>query len=320
VWTGSGNSTRIEWDASNKKEITTKGTCKPVGLDMGGLADLKRSATQPKAGWESLDIRLTEMLPMSHQCANTGISVDTNLAGYGAEFPHGVFDATFSLPYEAIGMGKVIQNLGATETHRSPAYCPGSEAYTTSCEFTWSAQLTFTKVADYQYNGDDYAPPPATGTGVDPRAEAISHAVEQYGRDLPVDPRADAISKAVEQYGKEPVRDVRAEIISWAVEQYGKSVEMELGCSNGCAGTAVITPGAGASGGAKPRAFMAAAARRAVAKIRFKVKAGPPRKVHLKLPAKARKALRKAGGGRLVLTLRPKKGGPTVRRTLALKL
>jgi hypothetical protein len=93
-------------------------------------------------------------------------------------------------------------------------------------------------------------------------------------------------------------------------------VELELGCSNGCNGTAVITPGSG--GGARPRA-VAAAARRPVARIRFKVKAGPARTIRLKVSAKARRALKRAGGGRITITLKPK-SGPAARTTLKLTL
>jgi hypothetical protein len=62
----------------------------------------------------------------------------------------------------------------------------------------------------------------------DPRALAISGAVDLYGQPLPPrprDPRAEAISGAVELYGQ-PLpprpRDPRAEAISGAVDQYGQ--------------------------------------------------------------------------------------------------
>lgn len=63
---------------------------------------------------------------------------------------------------------------------------------------------------------------------LDPRAEAISAAVDQYVvesepiiEQAPIDPRAEAISRAVEQYAGDPVIDPRGEAISHAVAQYG---------------------------------------------------------------------------------------------------
>jgi predicted flavoprotein YhiN len=151
---------------------------------------------------------------------------------------------------------------------------------------------------------------------VDPRAEAISKAVEQYVVDPApsgVDPRAEAISHAVEQYGKE-VMDPRAQIISDAVDQYSRMVELELGCTGGCTGTAEITAG----GSAAPRAVATASARKVLAKLKFRVPAGKPRKIRIALPPKARKALAKARGAKVKVTLKAK-NGPTRSRTLALR-
>lgn len=59
---------------------------------------------------------------------------------------------------------------------------------------------------------------------LDPRAEAISAAVAQYGNEPVIDPRGEAVSHAVDQYVVDDGGgvDPRAEAISWAVEQYGK--------------------------------------------------------------------------------------------------
>ncbi len=59
-------------------------------------------------------------------------------------------------------------------------------------------------------------------TPLDPRAQAISDAVAQYGSEPVLDPRGQAISDAVAQYGNEPVLDPRAQAISDAVAQYGR--------------------------------------------------------------------------------------------------
>lgn len=59
---------------------------------------------------------------------------------------------------------------------------------------------------------------------LDPRAEAVVHAVSQYVGDPVIDPRGEAVSHAVDQYvvDENGGVDPRAEAISWAVEQYGK--------------------------------------------------------------------------------------------------
>ncbi len=58
---------------------------------------------------------------------------------------------------------------------------------------------------------------------LDPRAQAIADAVAQYGI-IPVDPRADAISKAVAQYYANDPVDPRVEAVADAVAQYPQSV------------------------------------------------------------------------------------------------
>ena len=273
---------------------------------MNGAALVARFADQPIATFEC------------PSTTNTGAAL-----GHHADFPAGTFDARFTLPAETIGMGKIIQHVSARQDQRSPAWCPGEKngdgSTTRACEFSWTGKLTFTKVADYQYEGDlpPTAPPTTTPpTGRDPRAEAISWAVEQYGKQNPTDPRAEAISKAVEQYGKDIPIDPRADAISRAVEQYGKELEFEASCPTGCDGTAEILPGR-PGGKATPRAYMAK--RKALAKLRFKVAAGPRQKVRLSLSKKARAAMRRAGGAKVRLTLVPK-GGKPVTRTLALRV
>ncbi|MBE0688867.1 MAG: hypothetical protein IH587_01940, partial [Anaerolineae bacterium] len=67
------------------------------------------------------------------------------------------------------------------------------------------------------------------GTAIDPRTQAISDAVAQYGKEpaAPLDTRAQIISDAVAQYGREPANtiDPRAEAISRAVEWYDQHAQ-----------------------------------------------------------------------------------------------
>ena len=306
---GSGTTSTTVWDSQNQREITTNGTCEAKTAPYLGFAKLQRESEQPSETEETLNMRLVEALPTHFDCTH-GQGAQADLASNGKPFPDAVFDAQFELPHEAIGMGKIIQNLSAPYANRSPQFCPGKDGTTTACEFTWTAQLTFTKVAEWQYGietpGTEPPKPP-----FDPRADAISKAVAQYGTE-PFDPRADAISKAVAQYGKEEPMDPRAQIISDAVAQYGREIQFKAGCTAGCTGTAVITPGTGPT----PKAY--AAARKALATLRFKVPAGKPRVIKLKLPPKARAALRRARRANVQITLKPKTG-PTRKATLALR-
>jgi hypothetical protein len=58
--------------------------------------------------------------------------------------------------------------------------------------------------ASVPLDAEGYASGPITiPAGMDPRAEAIAHAVAQYGVVPPIDPRAEAISAAVDQYHPE---------------------------------------------------------------------------------------------------------------------
>ena len=305
---GGGTTVTKTWDASEQRELTTNGTCTAMTAPYNGYAKIEREAEQAEDTEETLNMRLVDALPTSFDCTY-GDSPAADLAYNGNPFPDAVFDAQFSLPHEAIGMGKIIQNIYASPANRSPQFCPAKDVHTTSCEFNWTGQLTFTKVAEWQYGIETPGQQPPSPP-FDPRADAISRAVEQYGKE-PFDPRADAISKAVEQYGKETM-DPRAQIISDAVAQYGREIQFKAGCTAGCTGTAVITPAAGPT----PKAY--AAARKALAKLRFKVAAGKPRIIRLKLTPKARAALRRARNAKVHITLKPR-SGPTRKVTLALR-
>ncbi|HEX2087163.1 MAG TPA: hypothetical protein VHF89_15890, partial [Solirubrobacteraceae bacterium] len=130
----------------------------------------------------------------------------------------GVFDKSIQMPHEAIGFGEITELLQAGSTQRSPAVCPGHDAFTDECTFNWTATVKFVRTGGDVYDPAQQPPPPPPPppSGVDPRAEAISAAVAQYAREnpTPVDPRAEAISHAVEQYGKNMYDDPRAQIIS----------------------------------------------------------------------------------------------------------
>ena len=304
---GTGFTSVTTWDPVKQTEVTTNGTCGVASWVTGATSYVRRAAAQPNPNAERLTWRLTSALPVGFTCSQA-FETGADLSNSASAFPGGAMDTTFELPLEAIGMGKIIQNVSAASSQRTPEFCPGKDQHTDGCAFSWTGKLTFNKVGEWQYAGDLPSAP------IDPRAEAIANAVDQYGKDEPVDPRADAISKAVEQYGKEQAFDPRADAISKAVEQYGKELRFTAVCQSGCTGTAEILPRAGR----KPLTARAAAARKALAKLKFKVRAGKPRQIRLKLPPKARAALKRIGGANVKITLRPKTGRPKT-LTLALK-
>ena len=348
---GGGPAKHESWDPIDKVWDTTTSTCTalPSALPPGSIM-LGRDESAPAGGNETaLIARFADGPMVNFSCPGMN-NPDVLLSNY-SQFPNGTFDAKFKLPLETIGMGTIIQHVSGTSEQQSPAFCPGASnvngSTTRSCEFKWTGKLTFNKVGEWQYEGDLPTPPPTTGGGgstppptgggsetpddnggyappvinpeiKDPRAEAIAHAVEQYGKEpAKIDPRAEAISHAVEQYGKDPVPfDPRADAISKAVEWYGRQVEFEASCPTGCSGTAEILP-RGGGGKARPRAYMAAAAK-ALAKLKFKVAPGARSKVRVKVPAKARKALKRLRGARVRITLVPV-GGKPVLDTLALR-
>ena len=216
------------------------------------------------------------------------------------------YETSFTFPREAIGMGKVVQLIDLPVRGR---ICPNNiHGGMDWCMLDIEAKLTFTEIDEWVDDDgtpvDQPKPPPPPPPAPEPKPTPEPE---------PWDPRADAISQAVAQYGRQPVRDVRAEIISDAVQWYVRRVELELGCSGGCKGTAVIR-----AGGTAPRAVATAASRKVVGRIRFRVPAGAPRKVRLRLPAKARRALRRAGRATRTVTLRPQ-DGPAATRTLELR-
>jgi hypothetical protein len=299
---------------------TTTSTC-DVGAGSDQYAELRSAPST--AGHVGLTVRLARgmQVAMSSPCADR-IGASGMMDNPFAPFGGGVFDKTIQLPHEVIGFGEVTELLEAGSTQRSPAVCPGKDAFTDECAFAWTATVKLVRTGGEHYDpAQQPKPPTPPKPPVDPRAEAVAWAVDQYGKDEPakVDPRAEAVAHAVDQYVVDPPMDARAQILSEVIDQYSREVELELGCTNGCSGTAEIIPGAAAGGGtATPRAFAAAKAK-PVARIAFKVPAGKPRKIRLRLPAKARKALARARRGTVRVTLRPRRGGPVARRTLVLR-
>ena len=302
----------------------------------GALAGLP-AEIQPAfsyTGHAGLNIRLARSVGVMMSGCDDRVEGSGMVDDAYAPLGTGVFDKNVQLPRDIIGFGEITEFLTSSDAQQSPTVCPGKDAFTTACDFNWKASVKFVRTGGASYDPAQGGTPPHVGgpqtdvqpgTGpvpprvVDPRAEAIAKAVEQYGKEpappTGVDPRAEAIRNAVDQY--QAYDDPRAQIISDAVDQYGREVELELGCTAGCSGTGVISVG----GAAGPRAIATASAakRKVVGRVKFTVPAGKPRKIRVTLPPKVRKALRRASGARIKVTLKARKGGPTSTRTVALR-
>ena len=94
---------------------------------------------------------------------------------------------------------------------------------------------------------------------------------------------------------------------TWAkLDRGARTIAFKAGCSSGCAGSAKLSW----SGG--PRSAAATV-------LRFRIAAGKPRTVKLRVPSKVRRKLSGARAASLALTLKPKSGA-SVRKKLALTL
>lgn len=209
---------------------------------------------------------------------------------------HGEFDQVFELPPEAVGAGKVVQLVQPRPGQVIPVQCPGySQARGERCtsKLEWSGQVVFTKIGETPDQGDDLITPLTPAPPVPaPPAPAPAPAPR------PIDDGDDLIT---------PLVPARA-----SVDRSGRTVSFRAGCAAGCTGTAVLST-------ATTRVRAAGARSRRLVTLRFKVAAGAPRTVRLRLPAGARAGLRRARSARLAITLRGP-GTATTRKALPLAL
>jgi hypothetical protein len=200
--------------------------------------------------------------------------------------PTDVFYTEFDLPHEAIGMGKIIQLLDAKVTG---ADCPGHDEHTTSCELRWNATATFVRTQQTEGGPGHGLPDPALVLPPDPPVRPHPDDVVPTPRVLP-DPD-DVIPSP-------PAAKLSAKA--------DKAV-VTVTCAVACTGTATAYPALGSA---------RAAASRPLARTRFTSKAGRRTTVVLRFRPKARRAIRRAGGVRVVLDVKPRAGGRPVRRTV----
>ena len=208
----------------------------------------------------------------------------------------------FEMPYEAIGMGKIIQLLDKTVTGVA---CPGYYDMTDSCTLRWNAKVTFVRTSHIEVGEPEVGPaPPEAYDPIDPD-EAVpnppappAQPTQPSGPGLP--PRDDLDDLFIPMPGESKLAPNAA------------SATVTMLCPQGCRGTilATLLSGGRARGAAvkktlAKKSFVAQAGRRTVVRLRFK-------------PA-ARRAIKKAGGVKIALAATPDGGGATKRTTLTLR-
>lgn len=178
------------------------------------------------------------------------------------------FDLAFSLPRDILGMGYIEQLVGPKRL--TGADCPGFlEGETTECVMEWSGKVELRKLSERTTGAP--APAPAPTPAPTPVAEEEDWLV-------PLVPAKGA-----------------------TVSKDGKTAAVKVTCASGCAGEIALIPltgGKAGRAGAAPKRGP-----KALAKKRFTLAAAPgARTIKLKLPAKARKALKKAKKAKLKIT------------------
>jgi hypothetical protein len=250
-------------------------------------AHIESDFLQPLENAEPLHVRAADTLDTDYACSGDHLSADESVLGMPAEIGEGAMDASFTIPRDIIGHGKIIQLVkGAPEFAWQK--CPGQYDDLWTCTGGWEGTVTFTKVSDTGAPAPAPAPAPATKPAPAP-----------IPAPKPFDDADDLLA---------PLVPAKA-----AVDAKGATASFTATCPTSCSGTATFT--SGGSGG-KARA----AAAKALGTAKFTVKAGAKQQtVKVKLPAKARKALKRTKTLKMALVLKPK-AGKAKRATLVLKL
>jgi hypothetical protein len=202
----------------------------------------------------------------------------------------GPFDQAFELPAEAIGSGRIVQWVKPQSGQIIPAACPGySQAPGERCSarLDWAGSITFTKLPDDPTEPVPLVTPTAPATLRRPRHApgTAREAARRHGR------RPDRPARPAQGQGRRArPHAVLHRGLHRRLRRHGDDRRRPVG------------PGARAAAKAK-----------ALAILRFRVPAGRPRTIRLKLPAAVRRHLRRHRRATVAVTLRPKTGA--ARRT-----
>ena len=288
---------RLQSDPEGTAEVRATGTAKTVsagsdGVDTetcsfqsvpaaGARAALGAQLLTPLDGSEALVVRAADAVEVEWSCTGDPLGTDGDGMTIPVALGEGPFDAEFTLPREAIGMGRIIQVVQGAPEHADQR-CVSQDDRST-CSGGWTGTVTFDRtrletVAD--------PPSPATEDDLAPLVPA------------PITP--DDLAPLVAP--RRAALDAKASTLSF-----------RAGCAGGCTGTAALSlPAAG-------RAASAARTRR-LATMRFRVPAGAPRTVRLRVPRGARRKLRGARRASLAVALRPLAGGAARRSSLSIRI
>ena len=224
--------------------------------------------------------------------------VSIGVGGTGGALQSNPWEQFFEMPHEAIGMGKIIQLL---TKENSGVKCPGYYDMTEHCSLSWKATVTFVRTSHTTTDEMEDLIPTPPAPPQDPAMPA------------PLDPTEPA--PPTPPTPQLPPRDDMDDLLiplpnGAKLDKHATKAILRVLCPTGCTGTAVAT----AARGAKARA---AAKAKPLARTRFTAPAGRPATVTLRFGARARRAIRRAGGIKVALDVTPK-GGARRRKTVAI--
>jgi hypothetical protein len=277
---GGGEADFMGHGMSGDQPVKTPGFCSATDQTVQARSgSLSAITTGPSGGdvGAHLIFRPFDEIAFPAQCTGALANIP-RLSVWDGSDPADAFDTAFFLPKEATDQGKIIQLVEQTPAQK--AACALAQPWTQSCTLSWSGTLTFDLVDVLK---------------VDPNL-----AVDELL--LPLEPQP---TQPAQRGGRMQVPR-RA-----SLAPNGSKASVQVTCPAGCSGT-VRAYAAGAtarSAAAGERAARGArvstgrsAGRRALAARRFSAKPGRSVKVTLRFRGTARRAVRRAGGVRLVVT------------------
>lgn len=285
VSAGPGATTLSNVDSSaHLVEYTEEGAvtadCAGSQIAAAGGPTVTEAATAPLDGGALLTLRPFGMLSLLWTCTGP-VSFPSGLA-----LPN-VADATGSAPFDlAFSLPAEASSMGKVIqlVNQDVPFerCPLHNAYTTACTLHLEGQVTFVRTGQR--------------TEQVPQAPATD---DDLLTPLPPKPSdADLLEPLVRKSAK--------------LSADGARTTFTFTCGAGCTLTAHAYPGGGG--------VRAAASARALATKRVTLARGGTRTVTMRFGTAARRAIRRAGGVRLALSVQPRAGGKAVRRGVTLKL
>jgi hypothetical protein len=222
-------------------------------------------------------------------------SFDLLQAGVGTgvvpEVGSGPLDLNYAMPPEAVGMG-YVEHIVRPEAWQTDAQaCPGRGEDTIGCKLDWEARVVMRKTGE---KGDPAPAPPKPAPTPDNDDDLLVPLVPPK----PAPEADDDLLVPLVPQGKA------------SLNRRGDAASFSVGCPSGCSGTGTVQAGAG--GGAHASAVTRQ-------RFRFTVAKGKTRRVSVKLTPAVRRAVRRATGATVKITVTPK-GGKPLRKTLRLKL